>query len=223
MNKIISAYSAAEVRHCNGYLDKKMRPHETRRGEFKFFTEMVRKYGDPVLELGCGACRISMVLAKAGFEVWGLEASPSMIRLAQKALASLPERIKNRVQVVKGDMCNFSPHDFGDKRFPLVIIPYTSFSFNFDRWATKALLASFSPDIVKYGKRWEDLFFEQAENCIKSIIFVLAPRGVFMIDNSSMRGGFWKLMALRYDFEYRILTPYGGSCDVPVLVAQKIF
>ena len=223
MREIVSAYSTVEVRRCRGYLDKEMRSRETRWGEFKFFIGMAKRTGGPILELACGACRVSMVLAKAGFRVWGLEASPSMIRLGRKALDRLPERVKNRVHLVKGDMCNFGPHDFGDRKFPLVIIPYTSFTFNFDRLATKILLSSSSIlDSVEYGKKWEGLFLKQATDCVKSIISVLNPKGIFVVDNPQMRGEFWKMASRKFGFSYSIMEPYDFD-DVPVLVGKKLF
>ena len=120
-------------------------------------------------------------------------------------------------------MCNFGSHDFGGRRFPLVIIPYTSFSFNFDRSATKKLLASSGLDNGRYGKKWQDLFFKQARNCVKSIISVLTPRGIFVVDNPNMRGEFWKTTSTELGFSYRFFQPYDDGGEISVLVGKKPF
>lgn len=42
--------------------------------------------GGPVLELGCGSGRLLLPLARAGYEVWGVDSSPAMLRAARARL-----------------------------------------------------------------------------------------------------------------------------------------
>ena len=64
--------------------------------EAPFFIESVRRYGQPVLDLGCGTGRILLPLLRAGLDADGCDVSPDMLRWAKKA----------------ADEARFSPHLF---------------------------------------------------------------------------------------------------------------
>ena len=94
------------------------------RPDESFFREMAKRYGSPILELACGTGRISLMLAKEGHEIVGVELSPEMSEIMQDKLGRLPEDVQSRVTVHKGDITDFDL----DQKFPLIIIP-TSFKF----------------------------------------------------------------------------------------------
>ena len=89
--------------------------------DLPFYLHYAKTQGSPILDLAAGAGRVSIALAKAGFEVVALEESESMINQARKRIASLPSDIASRITLVQGDMAEFS---LGTK-FSLVIIPYS--------------------------------------------------------------------------------------------------
>lgn len=63
------------------------------------FAEVV---GDPILELGCGSGRLLVPLAKAGFDVVGLDSSRPMLQRAE--LATADAGVRDRVTLFQGDM-----------------------------------------------------------------------------------------------------------------------
>ena len=195
---IRSAYPENAARITNGYLDKDMRPRETRDGEFRFFVNEAKKSGGPVLELASGAGRILMVLAEAGLEVFGIEASESMLAIAKKAITRLPQKTQHRIHLVCGDMCQF----VFKRKFPLIIIPFNSFWFNF--------------------RGESDDGYVQAKQCLKSIMMALERKGKFMID-SPFEGNqhWWATMAEKFGFTLEIAEPYTGLLRVHVLIGRK--
>src|SRR5262249_10365378 len=75
------------------------------------------------LELGCGTGRVTIPLAQAGVAVTGVEVAPAMLAAAKRKVAALPEEVRARVELVRGDMRSFSL----PKKFALAIAPYRAF------------------------------------------------------------------------------------------------
>jgi SAM-dependent methyltransferase len=64
--------------------------------EVRAFASLLGKEGARrVLDLGCGTGRHSVLLARMGFEVWGMDVSPTALRLARRWLAE--EGLKARL------------------------------------------------------------------------------------------------------------------------------
>lgn len=92
-------------------------------GDVAFYIEQARETGGPVLELGVGTGRVALEIAKAGFEIVGLDLSEKMLARAREKVASTPPEIRHRVRLHYGDMTNFRlDHDFA-----LVIVPFRAF------------------------------------------------------------------------------------------------
>lgn len=112
--------------------------------------------GGPVLELGVGSGRLAAPLVEAGFEVWGIDASPAMLaRLATRPGGA-------GVRAVLGDMADpvgtlgGAPADSSMPSFSVVVAAYNTFF----------LLAS-----------------EAAQrSCIEGVARLLAPRGRFVVE-----------------------------------------
>ena len=85
---------------------------------------IVIQFGSPILELACGTGRITFMLAKAGYELTGVELSPEMLEIAENKLQQLPKVVQSRVSLNQGDITNFQL----DSKFAMVIIPW-SFKF----------------------------------------------------------------------------------------------
>jgi len=72
--------------------------------DFSFYENLARRCERPILELGAGTGRAALPLARAGFEVWGIEISEAMLdRALLKAGASPPARL----HLLPGDMRDF--------------------------------------------------------------------------------------------------------------------
>src|SRR5262245_35858109 len=91
-------------------------------GDVAFYLDCARRFGRPVLELATGTGRVLIPLAKAGYEVVGLDAAPAMLEVARAKLGREPE-LAARVALVEGDMRDFSL----GRRFPLTLIPARAF------------------------------------------------------------------------------------------------
>ena len=58
----------------------------------------------PILELGCGTGRVLLPLARAGFEITGLDLSTAMLERCRAALRSEPPELHDRVRLAVADM-----------------------------------------------------------------------------------------------------------------------
>jgi SAM-dependent methyltransferase len=79
--------------------------------------------GGPVLELGCGTGRVLLPLARAGFEITGLDLSAPMLERCRAKLQSEPPEVGDRVRLLRADMTSF---DLG-RRFAAIICPFAGF------------------------------------------------------------------------------------------------
>ena len=92
-------------------------------GEAEWYAALAAESGGPLLELGSGTGRTLFPIAEAGIEVVGLEQSETMLEVAQGKLAALPYGVRQRVQLIQGDMREFDLR----RRFPLITAPYRVF------------------------------------------------------------------------------------------------
>jgi SAM-dependent methyltransferase len=88
--------------------------------DIPFYEGLARASGGPALELGVGTGRVAAALARAGVDVYGIDASPAMIarahRNAEPALAP-------RLHLAVADMRNFAI----EQRFGLVYAAFGTF------------------------------------------------------------------------------------------------
>lgn len=69
--------------------------------DLPFYLAIARRTGGPVLEVGCGTGRVLVPLARAGFDVVGVDVSPAMLALAaQRVAAAGPQ---SKVSLVRAD------------------------------------------------------------------------------------------------------------------------
>jgi SAM-dependent methyltransferase len=92
-------------------------------GDVQFYVEEAGKAGSPVLEIGCGTGRILLPIAESGVSIVGLDRAPAMLSLLRQKLAKYNPDTQSRVELIEGDMRNFSL----GRRFKLVTIPYRAF------------------------------------------------------------------------------------------------
>ncbi|MFB0504370.1 MAG: class I SAM-dependent methyltransferase [Candidatus Bathyarchaeia archaeon] len=91
--------------------------------DIPFYLEYAKRHGSPILEIACGTGRVLIPLAEAGYEVWGIDFSPSMLAKARQNASVLPPQVTERIHLVQADMRDFQL----DLQFPLALIPFRSF------------------------------------------------------------------------------------------------
>jgi len=79
--------------------------------DIPFYLHAAREHGSPVLELACGTGRITIPLAREGFEVIGLDLSAEMLRIAQEKLSEERPEVRARVRLIEADMSDFALHE----------------------------------------------------------------------------------------------------------------
>jgi SAM-dependent methyltransferase len=108
----------------NGY-DKIARfydiEHDVLIEDLFMYENLARRCRSPVLELGCGTGRVVLHLARAGFEVTGLDVSPVMLAVAREKLARAG--LAEGVRLVEADLCDFAL----DRRFAMAILAINTF------------------------------------------------------------------------------------------------
>jgi ubiquinone/menaquinone biosynthesis C-methylase UbiE len=90
--------------------------------DIPFYLAAAREHGSPLLELACGTGRITIPLAREGFEVIGLDLSAEMLRIAEHKLSKQQPEVRARVRLVEADMSDFSL----DETVTLAFIPASS-------------------------------------------------------------------------------------------------
>jgi SAM-dependent methyltransferase len=93
------------------------------RSDVSFLSDLARRQGGAVLELGCGTGRVLIPTAREGLEIVGLDLSAMMLDICRKKLATETEDVRSRVLLVQGDMRSF---DLG-RTFSLITTPFRPF------------------------------------------------------------------------------------------------
>jgi ubiquinone/menaquinone biosynthesis C-methylase UbiE len=132
------------------------------RRDVRFWQDIARQRGGPVLELGCGTGRVSFPVARAGVEVIGVDRSDAMLAFARRRLrrtrATLPPRFV-RADIRALPFADGSP-------FALVMAPYGILQSLLDEDALMATLRSvarvtrpgtmFGIDLVSDVPAWDE-------------------------------------------------------------------
>src|SRR5712692_472636 len=111
-------------------------------GDLPLYLELAREQGRRVLEVACGSGRLLVPLARAGFDVVGIDVSPHMLALAQAKLGTTPN-----ARLIGADMRDFR---LDERDFDLAIVAVKSFAYltqeHEQRSCLKAIHAHLRPD-----------------------------------------------------------------------------
>jgi len=123
-------------------------PREITRDDIPFYRKRANEIGGSVLELGCGTGRVTLPLAEAGHEIWGLDLSKEMLAQLQEKAAHSPASVVARLHVCQGHMAHF---DLG-RTFDLVIAPFRAFQALTDRSEQERCLECIQGHLAERGQ-----------------------------------------------------------------------
>jgi SAM-dependent methyltransferase len=112
--------------------------------DIPFYLEQSVNYGDPILELACGTGRVSIPIAKSGFDVTGIDISSGMLNSAAVDAAEAGAKIN----FIKGDIRNFKI----DKKFNLIIFPFNSLAHLLDLESVNGCFQSVREHLLPDGR-----------------------------------------------------------------------
>ncbi len=129
--------------------------YRRRRADVSFYRELAKQRlgsGGRILELGAGSGRVTIPLARAGFEVVAMDASAAMLGKLRTRVAALPAALARRITSVEGDLRGF---ELG-KKFPLAIAVFNVLEHLYTR--------------------------AEVDACLRCVAAHLAPGGAFAFD-----------------------------------------
>ncbi|NWG15364.1 MAG: class I SAM-dependent methyltransferase [Chloroflexi bacterium] len=110
--------------------------HQDKTDDLDLYSDLAAEYGEPILEVACGTGRVMLRLARAGFQVHGIDQEPAMLDRARHKARSLPEDAQDRLHFHQADVLKFET----DLRFRLVLVPYNGLLHFLDQDDQLALL-----------------------------------------------------------------------------------
>jgi len=108
------------------YADAALYDHEyrRRRADVNYYRRAARRFGAPVLELGCGSGRVLVPLVRDGHRVVGIDLSAAMLGRARARIARLPASARGRASLLRADMRRFALAP--PRAFAVVIAPFNA-------------------------------------------------------------------------------------------------
>jgi SAM-dependent methyltransferase len=100
--------------------------HAELTADIEFVLSLAGRARGPILELGCGTGRLLLPLARAGFNVTGVDKSAAMLARARKRLAAEADVVRARVNLIEAGMSDLELAG-EDDRYGLAIIPFNTF------------------------------------------------------------------------------------------------
>ena len=112
--------------------------YDERHDDVFFYTDVAKRSGGAVLELGVGTGRVASELALAGVDVVGIDPMPEMMERARARFRHLPPEVARRIELRKGDLKRLRLR----RKFSLVIAPFNVFMHLYTREDVEAALAT---------------------------------------------------------------------------------
>ena len=108
-----------------------------------FYLDAVRKYGQPVLDVGCGTGRILLDFMQQGIDIDGVDNSPDMLALLQEKAKKLD---LNPV-VYQQEMTALSP----PRKYQTILVPSSSFQLLLDANSPSIAMKCFFEHLLQGG------------------------------------------------------------------------
>ncbi|HEX37982.1 MAG TPA: class I SAM-dependent methyltransferase [Candidatus Cloacimonetes bacterium] len=119
-------------------------------GDLSFYSSQAQRFGEPILELACGTGRLTLPLAKEGYDITGLDISLGMLKTAKEKA----EKENLNIPWFHADCRNFHLA----KKFNLIFIPFNSFAHIHDRESFEALCSCVKKHLMCNGHFIIDIF-----------------------------------------------------------------
>ena len=195
--------------------------------------------GGKVLELCAGTGRITFPLAEAGadadFSVVGVDLTPAMLDIAKQRLLEAPTTVKERLELVEGDMCVV---DVGKGAFDLVLIPFNSFMHMTTPEAQLTALRNawdhlrpggyfmadiFLPDVTRLARNRGPSWLEMEKVMyIEEEGKVLVRSGAFdYIPHKQLLTATWVYQVFEFEGSRRLLDTYWSPFEIRVVFAGE--
>lgn len=116
--------------------------------DVRYYVDLARERGGPVLEYGCGNGRIAIPIARAGVEVVGVDLSAEMLADLRARLREEPSAAQRLLAVRRGDMRRARLR----RRFPLIFCPFNAFLHLYTRRDVEQFLARVLEHLAPRGE-----------------------------------------------------------------------
>jgi SAM-dependent methyltransferase len=116
--------------------------------------EIARRARGPVLELGVGAGRVAIELARRGRTVTGVDDAPAMLQAARARLAQEKPAVRRRVTLVKGDLRRLRQ----PRKYRLALLAFNTLMHFESLEEQDRVLAGAARALVRGGWIWISLF-----------------------------------------------------------------
>lgn len=132
------------------------------KGDVKFYIECAKEFGGPVLEIATGTGRVLWPIAKAGFDIVGVDISDQMLALARAKGEHENAAIRQRVGLHQADMASFELK----LSFALAIIPFRAFQHLILPEQQRDALNCINRSLVVGGHLIIDVFDPRLDYCV---------------------------------------------------------
>lgn len=117
--------------------------------DIRFILDLAATVAGPVLEIGCGSGRLLAPLARAGFDVTGVDKSPEMLARAELRLAAESSEVRAGVRLIEADVKDLNLPQADP--FALILFSYNTF-MHLDEAGAAAALKRLRP-LLRAGGR----------------------------------------------------------------------
>ena len=108
-----------------------------------FYLDVVKKYGDPVLDVGCGTGRILLDFLQQGIDIDGVDNSPDMLQLLQQKA----EKLGLHPSVYQQEMHSLSL----PRKYQTILVPSSSFQLLLDASLPPLAMRNFFEHLLPGG------------------------------------------------------------------------
>ena len=104
--------------------------HGDKGDDLPLYRELAKANGAPILEIGCGTGRVTLALAEAGYEIFGVDVSENMLKIAAEKHSHANRKTQQLATFARQDMTQLN---VPGKRFSLALMPYGEFAHVYER------------------------------------------------------------------------------------------